>query len=104
MTGALLKKILEASAQNRGEGSYLQLHGIEIDEPSLTFRIGNELVRTDRNYTIAMNDFLLAGYDYKFLTRDTEGIVHITEPNTESMADLRNDLRKAVISYLEKRD
>ncbi len=51
-----------------------------------------------------MNDFLLAGYDYKFLTRDTEGIGHIKEPNTESMADLRNDLRKAVISYLEKRD
>ena len=90
--------------ENRGEGSYLQLDGIETDEPSLTFRIENELVRTDQNYTIAMNDFLLAGYDYKFLTRNTEGIVHIKEPNAESMADLRNDLRKAVISYLAKRD
>lgn len=102
MTGTLLKKILEASAQNRGEGAYLQMDGIEYDEASLTFKIGDELLKTDRNYTIGMNDFLLAGYDYKFLTRETEGILKIHEPNAKSMADLRNDLRKAVIKYLKK--
>ena len=104
MTGTLLKKILESSAQNRGEGAYLQLGEIEIDEPSLTSRIGNELIRTDRNYTITMNDFLLTGYDYKFLTRDTEGIVQINESDPANEEDLRNDMRKATINYLENQE
>lgn len=102
MTGALLKKILEASAQNRGEGAYLQLNGIAYDETSLTFKIGNELLQADKTYRIGMNDFLLAGYDFKFLTKETEGILNIEMPAEEDKNDLRNDLRKAVIASLQK--
>ncbi len=100
MTGVLLKKILEAHTQNRGEGAYLQLNGIKFDEPSLSFKIGNELLETSRNYIIGMNDFLLAGYDYKFLTRETEGIIEIIEPNKNDLGNLKNDLRRAVIDFL----
>ncbi len=98
MTGVLLKKLLETSEQNKGEGGYLQLAGIEVDEASLTFKIGGELLKTDRNYTIAMNDFLLAGYDFNFFTKDNEGIIKITEPEENDV--IKNDLRKAVIKYL----
>lgn len=102
MTGVLLKKLLESSEQNKGEGGYLQLAGIEIDEPSLTFKIDGELLKTDRNYTIAMNDFLLAGYDFSFFTKDNEGIIKITEPNEDEA--IKNDLRKAVIEYLKNKN
>lgn len=99
MTGQLLKKLLETSEQNKGEGAYLQLEGIEIDESSKTFRINGELINVEKEYTIAMNDFLLAGYDYDFLTKDNIGILKITEPQENDT--LKNDLRKAVIDYLQ---
>lgn len=102
MTGVLLKKLLESSEQNKGEGGYLQLAGIEVDEASLTFKIGGELLKTDRNYTIAMNDFLLAGYDYKFFTKDNEGIIKVNMPDKNDA--IKNDLRKAVINYLRSRN
>jgi len=104
MTGTLLKRILESSLDNRGEGAYLQLDGIEIDEASRTFKIANELLQTDENYIIAMSDFLLAGYDFDFLTRETEGILQIKEPNADNDSDLKNDLRKAFIAYMRTFD
>ena len=100
MTGTLLKKLLEAHAQKRGDGAFLQMNGIEFDEPSLTFKIGNRMLIADSKYIIGMNDFLLAGYDYKFLTRETEGIINIVEPNPKDLKDTKNDLRRAVIDYL----
>lgn len=101
MAGTLLKKLLESSEQNKGEGRYLQLAGIDLDKESLTFKIGGELLKTDRNYTIAMNDFLLAGYDYDFFTKDNEGIIKVKRP--EEKDEIKNDLRKAVIEYLRNK-
>jgi 2',3'-cyclic-nucleotide 2'-phosphodiesterase (5'-nucleotidase family) len=100
MTGVLLKKLLETSEQNKGEGAYLQLAGIEVDEESLTFKIGGELLKTDRNYKIAMNDFLLAGYYYKFFTKENEGIIKVNKPAENDV--IKNDLRKAMIEYFKK--
>ena len=101
MTGLLLKKLLESSLKNKGEGAYLQLAGIEVDEGSLTFKIGGELLKTDKNYLIALNDFLLAGYDFKFFTKENKGIINIIEPKKED--SLKNDLRKAMIEYLKSK-
>jgi 5'-nucleotidase/UDP-sugar diphosphatase len=101
MTGLLLKKLLESSLKNKGEGAYLQLAGIEVDEGSLTFKIGGELLKTDKNYLIALNDFLLAGYDFKFFTKENKGIINIIEPEKED--SLKNDLRKAMIEYLKSK-
>ncbi len=100
MTGTLLKRLLEASEANVNEGAYLQMKNVEIDAPSKTFRINGELVKVDRNYRVALNDFMLAGYDYKWLTEQTEGIVQIDKPSVTSPDDVRLDIRKAVIAYL----
>ena len=100
MTGALLKKILETHEQKQGDGAFLQLNGIEFDEPSLTYKIGNRMLIADSNYVIGMNDFLLAGHDYKFLTRETEGIINIVEADPKDLKDLKHDLRRAVIVSL----
>ncbi len=101
MTGLLLKKLLESSVQNKGEGAYLQIAGIEVDEESLTFKIGGELLKTDQNYLIAMNAFLLEGYDFNFFTKDNEGIINVIKPDKEDR--LKNDLRKAMIEYLKNK-
>lgn len=100
LTGQLLKKLLETSEQNKGEGAYLQLEGITIDVASKTFRINGELINVEKEYTIAMNDFLLAGYDFDFFTKDNQGIIKVIEPEENDI--LKNDLRKAVIDYLQK--
>lgn len=102
MTGTLLKKLLESSVQNKGEGAYLQLAGIEVDEATLTFKIDGELLRTDKNYLIAMNDFLLKGYDFDFFTKDNEGIIRVIEPKKDEV--LKSDLRKAMIEYLKNKN
>lgn len=102
MSGTLLKKILEAHEQNKGKGSYLQLNGIVFDESSLKYKIGNKMLLDNKNYAIGMNDFLITGKDYNFLTKKTEGITNIKEPNPRDLTDLRNDLRRAVIVYLQK--
>jgi len=102
MTGELLKKILEASVASRTKGAYLQWRGIDFDESSMTFRIQEELLDINKNYTIVLNDFLLAGYDYKFLTQKTEGILKIHQPDKTNPNDLKHDIRKAVINYLKR--
>ncbi|MFK7773240.1 MAG: bifunctional UDP-sugar hydrolase/5'-nucleotidase [Saprospiraceae bacterium] len=101
MTGVLLKKLLESSLENKGEGAYLQLMGIEVDEASLIFKIGGELLRTNQNYLIGMNAFLLEGYDFSFFTKDNEGIIKVIEPGQDDL--LKKDLRKAMIEYLKKK-
>lgn len=101
MTGVLLKKLLESSEANKGEGAYLQMTGIEVDQASMTFKINGELLKTNRNYLIAMNDFLLAGYDFDFFTKDNEGIIKVTEPDENDL--IKNDLRKAMIEYLKNK-
>lgn len=102
MTGTLLKKILEASVASRTKGAYLQWKNINFDKPSMTFKIQKELLDINKVYTVAINDFLLAGYDYKFLTQETEGILKIHKPEASDPNDLRLDIRKAVIEYLKK--
>ena len=51
------------------------------------------------NYLIAMNDFLLAGYDFDFFTKENKGIIKVTEPEEGDL--IKNDLRKAMIEYLK---
>jgi len=102
MTGTLLKKILEASVASRTKGAYLQWRGVDFETASNTFRIQEELLDINKIYTVVINDFLLAGYDYKFLTQETEGILKIHKPDKSNSDDLRLDIRKAVIDYLKK--
>ena len=102
MTGALLKEILTASIASKTKGAYLQWRGIDFEASSSTFRIQEELLDINKIYTVVLNDFMLAGYDYKFLTEETEGILKIHKPDATNPKDLRLDIRKAVINYLKK--
>lgn len=98
MTGALLKKILDAGAAGKGKGRYLQMYKVETNRQG-EWVIDNKVVDDKRKYTIAMNDFMLAGYDFKFLTKDTEGILSIDDDESGS----RGDLRVAIVDYLKSK-
>lgn len=83
-SGALLSRVLQIGAQNRGTGGYLQTAGVppQIDP--------------NGRYTLAITDFLLTGGEANlgFLTRQNPEISGITE--------LR-DIRMAVIDELKRR-
>jgi len=76
MHGKLLNKVI-SKGNIKGTGSYLQLYGFggEFDDQKI--------------YKIVINDFLLSGLDYDFLTHDS----------VESVNVLSDDLRKTLINY-----
>jgi 5'-nucleotidase/UDP-sugar diphosphatase len=98
MTGTLLKKLLDADKV--GRGAYLQRHKIEGDSKTGWLVKGNPL-DVNRNYNIAMNDFMLAGYDFDFFTKENLGILNVTYGNPDDLTDFRKDLRLATAKYLE---
>lgn len=99
MKGGLLKRILEAGEENKDEGAYIQRKNVEFDSPSRTFRINGQLVNSEVTYMVALNDFMLAGYDFKWLSEETEGIIKIHK--SERSDDARSDIRKAMIRFLQ---
>jgi 5'-nucleotidase len=84
LTGALLSRVLEIGARNRGTGGYLQTVGM----PATIDPAGR--------YTVAITDFLLTGGEANlgFLTRDN--------PDVSNVQELR-DIRMAVIDELQRR-
>lgn len=100
--GSLLKQVLGAGWNNKGNGGFLQFCGIEYISGG--FKAKGDLIKDDEIYKIAMNDFLLTGKEQNlsFLTKDNPGIVNITYPDAANKNDMTNDIRFAVIEYLGK--
>ncbi len=105
MTGALLKRLLDASIAYKGKGAYLQVYKIEKGNDG-KWLIANTPLDVNKNYNIAMSAFMLSGYDYSFFTLDKEmgkGIISVDEPDMNDANDKRRDLRLAIIDYLVNR-
>ncbi len=103
MRGRLLEKILETGLTNKGSGGYLQWQKIDYVEVKKEWKINGKLLDINQDYTVAMNDFLLTGKErnFGFLTKQNPDIQSVTDTFPE--ADVRNDIRKAVIAYLKKK-
>jgi 2',3'-cyclic-nucleotide 2'-phosphodiesterase (5'-nucleotidase family) len=99
ITGKLLLQILEFSAASAGSGAFLQYTGINKRPDG--WYVDGKLINASAHYNVAINDFLLAGYDMPFLTRETDGIVSIDDPKGSAAGDLRKDIRVAIIEYLK---
>ncbi len=97
MTGKLLKEVLEESESNIGNGGYLQVYNIQ--KQANKWLINNSYLDTNRIYNIALNDFMLSGYEYKSFTKENPGISTILEPSNR---DTARDIRLAIIKYFEK--
>lgn len=99
VSGGLLAQILDYGKSSTGSGGYLQYTGVQSASGKWT--INGTVVEESGRYNIVLNDFLLAGYDLPFLTRETPGIlaIHTPEDDTE---DIRRDMRLAIIEYLKR--
>jgi 2',3'-cyclic-nucleotide 2'-phosphodiesterase (5'-nucleotidase family) len=99
LKGDLLEKVLDAGLKNTGLGGYLLYSNIKYDEAADIWLVNGVKLQPDKIYVAAVADYLLTGMEYhlEFLTPDNPGIIKITQPGHDSLA---NDIRLAVISYL----
>ncbi len=104
MSGELLHEILVVGRENAGTGGYLQLQKIEYIEADDIWKVNGKTLNPTTTYRVALTDFLLTGLekDLDFLTRDNPEIFKIYEAEKGDMDDLRGDVRRAIIDYLQK--
>lgn len=96
--GSLLKKVLDVGMENKGTGGYLQWYGIQPGPGG--WLIQGQPLEENSIYHIAVNDFLLSGYEtgLDFFTPQHPDILKVDKPDLP--ADRRYDIRKTVIEYL----
>lgn len=103
MKGSLLSKILDTGKKNIGIGGFLQYSpALTYDAFTGAWSLKNIPVEAGKVYKIAITDFLMTGGEANmgFLTKDNPDIVKLYPVFTE-MSDLRSDVRRAIISYME---
>jgi 2',3'-cyclic-nucleotide 2'-phosphodiesterase (5'-nucleotidase family) len=110
MRGSLLRKTLDASLENKGKGGFLQLRNIR-QNTSNQWLVNDQPLDDAKIYRVALNDFLLTGAEYKMeflktaMTADGKSsnpeILKLSKPDPKDKADVRNDIRHALIAYLK---
>jgi len=63
MKGSLLEKVLEQGQANRGTGGFLQTANVSKKLDIGTWMIHGEPLDKDKNYRVAINDFLMSGQE-----------------------------------------
>ncbi|PSM47570.1 bifunctional metallophosphatase/5'-nucleotidase [Chroococcidiopsis sp. CCALA 051] len=63
MKGSLLEKVLEQGQANRGTGGFLQTANVSKKADIGTWMINGEPLEKDKNYRVAINDFLMSGQE-----------------------------------------
>tara|TARA_R110002073_G_scaffold128999_6_gene275273 strand:- start:38140 stop:39645 length:1506 start_codon:yes stop_codon:yes gene_type:complete len=96
MKGSLLAKVLEYGEKAAGTGAYLQKYNIDFKHQRCW--IDDQPIDINRNYTIAVSDFLMKGLDIPFLTGKNPDVISVYKPKVN---ELPFDIRKAVIEYLK---
>lgn len=103
MKGLLLIKILNAGKSNWGSGGLLHYSkSVSNDSINNTWAIKNVPVDDNKVYKVAITDFLMTGGEanMEFLTKSNADIVKVY-PVYSDLNDLRSDIRRAIINYLE---
>ena len=63
MKGSLLEKVLEQGQANRGTGGFLQTANVSKKSNIGVWMINGEPLDKDKNYRVAINDFLMSGQE-----------------------------------------
>ena len=103
MKGSLLIKILNAGKNNLGSGGFLQYSPLLTNySNSGTWALKNIPVDVTKVYKVAITDFLMTGGEANmdFLTVKNPDIIKVYPVYTD-LNDLRSDIRRAIISYME---
>ncbi len=89
--GDVLKQVLDQGRTGGGTGAFLQTANVALSDNS--WLVNGAPLDPARNYSVALNDFLLSGRaNLPFLTRDNPGVTNVTD---------HGDVRKALIAELE---
>ena len=112
MRGSLLRKTLETGLGNKGAGGYLQTSGVRKDETSGKWFVGANALDDNKLYHVTLPEFLLTGNELNmgFLKASLDAnnkstnadIPTIVKADPKNKADLRNDVRLALIDYWRK--
>ncbi|MBK7122426.1 MAG: 5'-nucleotidase C-terminal domain-containing protein [Chitinophagaceae bacterium] len=106
MKGSLLVQVLNAGIKNRGSGGFLQYStAFTQDSTSGNWSLKNIPIDPAKLYKIAIADFLLTGGESNlgFLTGKNPDIEKVYPVYTDTK-DLRSDIRRAIIHYMEGLD
>jgi 5'-nucleotidase len=103
MKGRLLKKVLDIGKKNQGTGGYLQFENISFDKGKQNWLINNKLIKRNKYYLIAINEFLMSGKEANldFLTEKHPDVRQIVKADANNPLDTARDIRKALIEYLK---
>lgn len=98
MKGELLEKVLNYGRLKAGTGAYLQLYDASYNSNTKIWTIGDNTLDKNKNYNIALTDYLLLGFDIPFLTTDNPDLLKVYN---FSESHVSSDVRKVVINYLK---
>jgi 5'-nucleotidase / UDP-sugar diphosphatase len=112
MRGSLLRRTLETSLTNKGNGGFLQFGNIRQDPATKQWMVGNAALSDNALYMVSIGEFLLTGNEanMSFLKTsvDADGkssnpdVTRVLRPDPKDKNDLRNDVRLALIASLRK--
>ena len=98
LRGNLLLKVLDYGANASGTGAFLQKYNVKKQFDK--WIINNQELIEDKEYMVAISDYLLKGFDIPFLNSKNKNVLNIYRPQKEEVA---SDIRKAVIMYLKNK-
>jgi hypothetical protein len=103
MKGKLLKQVLMAGLQNKGNGGFLHTYPLDFDNVAGQWKLRDQSLEDEGIYRVAFTDFLLTGGEanLEFLTRTNPGIVEVLPVQT-AVGHPQSDIRLAIINYLTK--
>ncbi|MDY0779703.1 bifunctional metallophosphatase/5'-nucleotidase [Tenacibaculum sp. IB213877] len=97
LKGSLLKEVLDFGLRASGKGAYLQHYKISQNSDK-QWLINNQLIHSEKIYTIATTDYLLKGFDIPVLKETNPNVISVYKPKTNELAE---DIRRAVIKFLQ---
>ncbi|MGB0838489.1 MAG: bifunctional metallophosphatase/5'-nucleotidase [Chitinophagales bacterium] len=103
LKGNLILDILKAGkTQNVSKGGFLVASNLTYDTANHTGTIGDAAIEADTYYKVTFPDYLMLGLEQNlgFLKPDHPDIKSVYVPKKEE--ELRNDVRLAVVDYMQK--
>lgn len=102
LKGAVLKRALRTGLDNKGSGGYLQWYNIQYDEKTKIWKIAGKPLDEAKLYRLATNDYIFEGLETGLDFFNKDNFVWWDTAKEGDQADMRSDLRKAVVAYLKK--
>ncbi|HFA50472.1 MAG TPA: bifunctional metallophosphatase/5'-nucleotidase [Bacteroidetes bacterium] len=104
LKGNVLKRALDAGIENKGIGGYLQWDdNIEYNAADRSWKIGGSKLDEGKVYHVATSDYLANGNEKGLEFFNPKNFVAWETAKKGDNADLRSDVRKAVVAFLKNK-